>query len=333
MDNLTLWGIHTRYEALFTDEKNPVVALGWEEVGDLSLLEPNKDAFKEHYRAVYQDAKAGNVSNAVGQLYRFAVEMKIGDYIVFPCRTNRQVYIGRIIGEYTYDSSSELYRNRRTVNWEKKLPRTVFSQGALYEIGAAMSLFTIKNYADEFWSALEKGFKSREVISDDDNGIQLTTESILDSTKDFILKKLSKDLKGYYLENFVGDLLTAMGYKITLSKHGGDSGVDLIAYKDELPPRILVQVKSGNDDIRESTLQSLKGAMSPGDYGLFITLADYTKNAKEYLKHQPIIKALNGSEFVDLILKYYEGLSKQFKNIIPLSRVYIPDIEDFIDDK
>ena len=35
-----------------------------------------------------------------------------------------------------------------------------------------------------------------------------------------------------------------MGYRTTVSAHGGDSGIDIIAYKDELPPRIAVQVKS-----------------------------------------------------------------------------------------
>ena len=36
-------------------------------------------------------------------------------------------------------------------------------------------------------------------------------------------------------------------------------------------------------DIKETTIQSLKGAMREGDYGVFVTLSDYTKNAKKYL--------------------------------------------------
>lgn len=333
-ENLTLWGIHSRNEFLFTDEKNPVIAIGWESMGDLSLVEADREAFKTAYRIAYNDAKPGALRNGAGQLFRFAVEMKIGDYVVFPCRGDRTVYIGEITGEYFYVGDKEIYPNRRSVRWIKKLPRTAFSQGALYEIGSAMSLFTIKNYADEFWAATEKGFKIVNQTSDEDEtAIELTTESILDGTKDFVLKELSKHLKGYALENFVADLLNAMGYKTTLSAHGGDSGVDIVAYRDELPPRVLVQVKSGDGDVPEKILQSLKGAMSAGDYGLFVTLTDYTKNAKEYLKHQPVIKALNGSELVDLILKYYDGISKEFKNRIPLSKVYIPDAKEVLADK
>ena len=68
-----------------------------------------------------------------------------------------------------------------------------------------------------------------------------------------------------------------MGYRTILSPHGGDSGIDITAYKDELPPRIVVQVKSQDGDIKETTIQSLKGAMREGDYGLFVTLSNYTK--------------------------------------------------------
>lgn len=88
--------------------------------------------------------------------------------------------------------------------------------------------------------------------------------------------------------------------------------------------RIIVQVKSQDGDISESTVQSLKGAMREGDYGLFVTLSNYTKNAKKYLDNMPIIKSINGSELVDLILKYYDMMSEEFKDTIKLRKVFIP---------
>ena len=126
------------------------------------------------------------------------------------------------------------------------------------------------------------------------------------------------------MEEFVADLLNSMGYRTTISNHGGDSGIDITAYKDELPPRILVQVKSQDGDIKESTIQSLKGAMREGDYGLFVTLSNYTKNAQRYLENTPIIRGINGTELVDLILKYYPQLSEKYRKMIPLKMVYIP---------
>jgi len=145
-----------------------------------------------------------------------------------------------------------------------------------------MSFFSLKNYADEYLAALEKSGKKVEVVADDAEVVEKTAADIIEGTKDYILKELSKNLKGYDLEDFVANLLEAMGYRAEVSQHGGDSGIDITAYKDELPPRILVQVKSSDSDIRESTIQSLKGAMREGDYGLFITLANYTKNAQNF---------------------------------------------------
>lgn len=197
-------------------------------------------------------------------------------------------------------------------------------------MGSAMSFFTVKNYADEYLAALDKGFKKTALTTDDeeDESVGATAEEIVETTKDFILKELSKNLKGYALEEFVADLLRAMGYRTIVSAQGGDSGIDITAYKDELPPRILVQVKSQDGDIKEATIQSLKGAMREGDYGLFVSLSNYTKNAQKYLDNTPIIRGINGTELVDLVLKYYDDLSDKYRKMIPLKMVYIPVAKD-----
>ena len=62
--------------------------------------------------------------------------------------------------------------------------------------------------------------------------------------------------------------------------------------------------------------------MREGDYGLFVTLSDYTKNAQRYLDSTPIIRGINGTELADLILKYYKDLSDRYARMIPLKMVY-----------
>lgn len=319
-----VWGIHTQNDNLFLQRN--VIAIGWSAMRDLSDLPPNREAFRERYVKVYPDAKKGNVVNSVGMLFRFVHEIQIGDYIIFPSKSNRMINIGVVDGMYKCDFDAGEYIQQRSVKWLKHLPRTAFSQGALYEIGSFLSLFVVKNYADEFLAALDKSFKKESLIEDEPVGA--TAEDIIENTKDFILKELSRQLKGYALEEFVADLLQAMGYRTRISPHGGDSGIDITAYKDELPPRILVQVKSQDGDIRETTIQSLKGAMREGDYGLFVTLSNYTKNAKKYLDNTPIIRGINGSELVELILKYYDQLSEKYRKMIPLKMVYIPVLHE-----
>lgn len=319
---IRVWGIHCKDDSLF--RKESIIAIGWKEMGDLITLGSDREAFKMRYAQVYSDAKKGNIANGAGMLYRFCCEAQIGDYVVYPSKSDRQVNIGIIEGAYRYDAAQPEYVQTHKVKWIKQFPRTYFSQGALYEIGSALSFFMVKNYADEFLGALDKGFKKVNDPENEDETVAATAEEIIESTRDFILKELSRQLKGYDLEEFVADLLRAMGYRTKVSPHGGDRGIDIIAYKDELPPRIIVQVKSQDSEIKEATIQSLKGAMQTGDYGLFVTLSDYTKKAKDFLQKTPSIRGINGMELVDLITKYYGDLSEKYKRIIPLQMVYIP---------
>ena len=323
LEERKVWGIHTQNDSLFLNQG--LIAIGWRDFGDLTKVEATRDAFKAHYIEAYPGAKKGQIANGAGMLYRFYHDVQIGDYVIFPSKTDRKINIGTVEGDYYFQDNDGEYVQRRKVKWLKHVPRLSFSQGALYELGSAMSFFSVKSYADEFLSALDKDFK-KAVDSDDaeDESVGATADDIIENTKDFILKELSHQLKGYDLEAFVADLLRAMGYRTTISPHGGDSGIDITAYKDELPPRILVQVKSQDGDIKETTIQSLKGAMREGDYGLFVTLSNYTKNAQKYLDNTPIIRGINGTELVDLILKYYGQLSDKYRKMIPLKMVYIP---------
>lgn len=321
-----VWGIHTTQENLFLP--NNIIGIGWEEMGDIKCAGDNRDDIKKKYAEIYPDATSGSIATCVGMLYRFVYEVQIGDYVVYPSKADRKINIGVIESDYYNEPAENKYTQRIKVKWLKSFPRTDFSQGALYEVGSALTFFQVKNYADEYLAALEG--KKASLDTSIDESIGATADEIQEITKDFILKELSKKLKGYDFENFVANLLNAMGYKTKVSKQGGDSGIDIVAYKDEFPPRICVQVKSIDSDIKEATIQSLRGAMSEGDYGVFVTLSDYTPNAKAYLEQHPIIRGLNGSEVVDLVLRYYDDLDDKYQDMIPLKRVYIPVLsEDF----
>ena len=317
-----VWGIHSTNDNLFL--KGNIIAVSWKEMGDLTEITPKREAFKNKYAKTFPEAKKNSIPTSAGMLFRFVHEMKPGDYVVFPSKADRKINLGIIEGNYTYVETESEFVNQRKVKWLKHLPRISFTQGALYECGSALTLFAIKNYADEFLAALDKNFVQISLDGEKDETVKATAEDIIETTRDFVLKELSRKLKGYELENFVADLLQAMGYRTTVSPQGGDRGIDITAYKDELPPRILVQVKSQDSPITESTIQSLKGAMSEGDYGLFVTLSDYSKNAQKYLANHPVIRGINGTELVDLILKYYELLSDKYRKLIPLKKVYIP---------
>ena len=198
-DETRVWGIHTLDDNLFLKEN--VIAIGWNEIGDLSKIASNREAFKQKYIETFPDDKKMRIANSAGMLYRFVHEVQIGDYIIFPSKINREINIGIVESNYIYNSNAKNYVQQRKVKWLKHFPRTAFSQGALYEIGSAMSFFSVKNYADEFLSSLEKNFKG--VVSTDtadDETVAATAEEIIENTRDYILKELSRNLKGYDLE-------------------------------------------------------------------------------------------------------------------------------------
>ena len=331
MDSKTevkMWGIHTMDDGLFL--QGNLIALGWEEMGSLEGVEKTREAFKEAYIDVYKDERKMAIANCAGQLYRFVCEAQIGDYVVLPSKADRKINIGIIESDYYYASEGERYNNRRTVKWLKHLPRTLFSQGALYEVGAAQTFFSIKNNTDEFISALSDEFKHVPPPPEFES-VGITADTINQSTRDYILSELRRQFKGYPLEHLVANILEAMGYKATVSPQGGDRGVDIIAYKDELPPRMLAQIKSVESNISETVVQAFVGSMQAGDYGIFVTLSEFTDNALDYIEKHSSVKGINGYDLVELFLKYYDKLDEKYRDAIPLEKVYIPIVNK--DDK
>ncbi len=324
---IIFWGIHAgrngEAEPLF--EKESVVALGWKKTGDLSNFK-TREEFRQQYEQAYPQAKAGAIPIHAGILYRFVCEMKNGDVIVFPRKFGREISIGRVIGEYKYESQYD-YPHIRKVEWFKKYPRTKFSQGALYEIGAAMTFFQVKNFSEEFAVAIEQK-EFMPVAPEEEESVGLAADDIEQQSHDFVLKQINQKLKGHALAEFVGHLLNLMGYKTKVSEPGPDRGIDIIAHKDDLgvePPTILVQVKSSEKDINEAAVSELYGKVSEKDFGLFISVGGFNKQAINFAFDKRNLKLINGDELVDLVYKYYDQLDGKYKAVFPLKKVFIPE--------
>jgi restriction system protein len=190
-----------------------------------------------------------------------------------------------------------------------------------------MSLFQIRNYADEYHAALEGKSAPPPVASDPTTA--LVAEDIEETTRDFIIKRIAQELKGHPLAEFVGHLLNTMGYRCRVSPEGPDGGIDIIAHKDELgfePPIIKVQVKSGEGSIGDPVVSALFGKVSHGEFGLIVTLGTYTNQAKQFARSKSNLRLIDGTELVDLVLQHYEQFDSRYKGLLPLKRVYVPEI-------
>lgn len=324
-------GRHGEADSLFLQQG--YVALGWAAIGDMSQIPNDPDAFKTVARQTYPTAKAGTIPNMAGQFRRFTYDLMPGDLVIYPSKLDRQIHIGRIVGPYIYKPEINAdYPHMREIHWLRTLPRTYFKQGPLYEIGSLMTLFQVKTYADEFRAALEsKAVESPALSPENDPTTIQVASSIEENTRDFILKRLAPDLKGHPFADFVAHILTTMGYRTRVSTPGPDEGVDIIANKGELgfePPIVKVQVKSTNGSVGGPIVSQLAGTLRGGEYGLLVTLGTFSTQARSIASTHNTIRLIDGNELVDLILSHYEQFDSRYKGLLPLKRVYVPDLEE-----
>ncbi len=159
-----------------------------------------------------------------------------------------------------------------------------------------------------------------------DDTVAAVVTDIEEQTRDFVLKQFEHSLKGLPLEEFVQHLLETMGYRARLTDPNEPS-VDLVAHKDELgfePPIIKVQVKSTSDKIRDRDVSALYGKVEPEEFGLLITLGEFTPPAIRFANSKSNLRLIDGKELVDLVFEHYDDFDPKYKGIIPLKRVYVP---------
>ncbi len=332
----TLWALHHSGGRPLVDDS--VLAIGWVDAGDLTDLPNDREAFKDYLRPRYPDKSDAQLANTAGQLLRFRHVMQPGELVVYPQKSDHTINIGKIASDYAYEPQiCERYPHRRQVEWIRTgIARDQFSQGCLYELGAAMSVFTVKTHRDEILAAagMPKGMigaGSPDVVESDEavaSDSEPTAERITELTRDYILKTFNTDLKGHPFAQFCGWILEALGYTAQVSEPGADQGVDIVATEDALGvkrPLLKVQCKSGTGAIGSSDVQALNGTLAENELGLFIAVGGFTTPARNAAASMPRMRVLESDELVELILDHYADLADEAKEALRLRRVWVPD--------
>lgn len=326
MNDRAIWGIHMRRDHGLAPIEQGYIAIGWREMGDLSLIRPTREAFKTAYEGAYPDAGPSKVRTSAGVPFRFLAEMKPGDLVIFPSKPDRMVNIGVIDGPYVYQAQASFdCPHRRAVKWLKHIPRADFTQGALNEIGSALTLFKVATNADEFLAALEG--QAYEPDDIDEVSAERVTEQVEESTEDFIIKRLKTSQSSYQFEHFIAHLLKCMGYHSRVTQASADGGVDIIAHRDELgfePPIIKVQCKQILSTIGRPDVQKLFGAIEREEKGLFVTLGSFSADARTFEQTKPNLRLIDGSALIELIYEHYHQFEPRYQMLLPLKRSYIP---------
>ena len=309
----TIWGIHNDQPSLDLIGEG-FISVGWHELGDFSQL-GDRDGIKAALIAEFPGAKVGAIPVWAGMIDRFRSDMAIDDLVISPNKADSTLNFGRIAGPYYYEPDSGEHPNRHKVEWIKTdVPRALFTSGARHEIGSSLTLFKVRNNAEEFLAFLQTGDTPPAKAEDDElAAVEAEQEPVAERvetyTRDFVIDAL-RTLDPYQFEEFTAGLLRAMGYEARVTKKSGDGGIDVIAHRDPFglePPIIKVQCKRTVSSTGGPKIQELIGSLAQGgnEAGLFVTLGAYTSDAQYLERTREDIRLINGRQLVDLVLDHF----------------------------
>lgn len=332
---MNVWGIHMGRHVGADPIENNYVGIGWHQLGDLLALTHTREAIKAELAEKIKYEKLGAIPVHAGVIFRFLTEMRHGDIVIYPSKSDRLVNIGEIVGDYEFVEDDENgYPNHRAIKWLGSFPRTDFKQSALNEIGSAITMFKVTTHSDDFLSKVN--LNDTELSSatlDDEPDDDFVTESVAQqaelSTRDFIVKRLYERLGHFEFEHFVAHLLECMGYKARVSQQSGDGGVDIVAHKDEFgfePPIIKAQCKQSTASNGEPEASQLLGTLGDGEFALFVNLGSYTRPARVLERNKAKLRLIDGDGLADLVMENYSKMSPRYRTLLPLKQIYVPDL-------
>lgn len=123
-------------------EKN-IVTIGWNEIPNISTITAKKD-LEDLYLKINPNVKRMSMVRMVGQMWDFAKEIKTGDIVALPLKSQSAIALGRIEGDYEFRELTPQVRHFRPVKWLKVIPRSQFDQDLLYSLGAFSTVCQIQ---------------------------------------------------------------------------------------------------------------------------------------------------------------------------------------------
>ena len=294
--------------------------------------------FKDELRRTYPEAKEGNITASTGQLWSFSHRIEIGDIVALPSKIKRVVHFGEIQSGYAYKPEDSLYQHSRRVKWLKEIPRESIEKDILYSLGSAMTICKIERSSAEqrIRELLDKTTATLSTnVSNKPDENPIEVEDIDVDIEETALQEIANTLiakyKGHGLAIVVAAILEAKGYQVYISPPGPDNGVDILASQGSLgfdPPRICVQVKSGDGPLERTVLDQLIGAMSnhKADFGMLVSWGGFKSSisreeANQFFK----VRLWTHKDIIQEFLQHYESLPEEIRNTVPLKNIWIID--------
>ena len=277
-----------------------------------------RDELNVLIRKAYPDVTSNLViGQQAGQVARFLLDMKEGDYVITPTADTEWLCYGQISSKgYWFEPDRNdgcPYRHRRGVMWSvKKLSRSSFSVPFQNTIRSSLTVFAISQW-DEFLTAI----KAEGHVSQKHHAAYDPYVSVLEQV-------LELDDKEF--EILVGHLLTALGFEESeVTGKTGDGGVDatgILNVANLAKVKVFVQAKRYKlgQRISANTVKQLRTAIPLGGQGAFITTADFQAAAQDVAIEVgfPRIGLINGRQLVDLLVEHWQDIPSEFRDRLGL---------------
>lgn len=292
------------------------MGIGWLRKDDLSGIRTRDELYP-----IYKQSHASDTSNIVigiqvGQIARFLLDIKAGDYVITPAADSEKLHYGVVAEDPAYFFTPQPtdgcpYTQRRRVQWSPNtITRGIFSVPFQNAIRASLTVFSVSR-RDEFLAAIGQAAPPKPQQAYDPYRVVLDQILELDATE---------------FEILVGHLLTALGFEGSeVTGKPGDGGVDAtgeLNVYNLAKVKVFVQAKryAVDSKIAASVVKNLRQAIPFGGQGAFITTASFQPAASDVALEQgfPRIGLINGHQLVDLLVEHWNDIPEEFRERLRL---------------
>ncbi len=298
------------------------VAIGWLINDNLTDIKSRDELYPLYKKEYPKDKSNVVIGQQVGQIARFLLEIKSGDYIITPAQDTEYIYYG-IIDSYYYADCKDgcPYPHRRKVTWTKTpIQRSQFSVPFQNTIRSSLTVFWI-SHKKNFFATIGKP----ELIPDSEKNTEF----------DYYTSVLNRilELDDKEFEILITHILNALGFEGSEHKGKvGDGGVDAtgeLNVANMAKIKLFVQAKRYKLDskISANVVKALRSNIPAGGQGAFITTADFQKQAKEIAVEQgfPRIGLINGEQLVDILAEHWNDIPIEFQEKLSLKIGLVPN--------
>jgi len=311
--------------------ENDIILYHWRDLPDLSSY-TTKDTLKNLFAETFPEEGSRSISTWYGQMWSFIHRIKIGELVILTREWSSRIAVGKVVSEYRYDAKIPGGPwHCRSVEWiHRDVPRSKLPADIRQTLSAQLTVCKIdRNLAEpRLLRALENGVAPStedELTIDEGFEIQIDPEM---GAIDRITQFIGENFRGHGFEEFVAEVLKAKGFTVNVTRPGRDGGIDILAGKGDLgfeTPRIAVQVKSSDYPTGTDVITKLDRDLQSfgAENGLVVAWGGFAdresiERRKEFFR----IRLWNDTDLIRELLTNYENLSPEWKNKIPLKRVW-----------